>query len=137
MVRAGSLVQPIVDKLPSSGGRMTEVTLLRALRRENIIYLLNKAGVIFQKYDGRSKEWEETNPPSDVAGILLAKGQWQFHKVVGTITVPTLRPDGTILDRSGYDPATQLWYAADSSFTMPAISDRPTREDALPSARFA
>src|SRR4029077_9688996 len=31
MVRAGMLVQPIIDKLPASHGRMTEVALLRPL----------------------------------------------------------------------------------------------------------
>ena len=36
---------------------------------------------------------------------LLRKGQWQFPKVAGVITTPTLRPDGTILDQPGYDPS--------------------------------
>src|SRR5262249_3985443 len=39
MVRAGMLVQPIVDLLPASHGRMTEVALLRRLTTANLIYL--------------------------------------------------------------------------------------------------
>jgi putative DNA primase/helicase len=50
--------------------------------------------------------------------------------VAGVITAPTLRPDGTILDQPGYDPATQLWYAPDSKLVMPPRIENPTRTQA-------
>ena len=62
---------------------------------------------------------------------LLHKGQWQFPKVAGVITTPTLRPDGTILDQPGYDRATQLWYAPDRHMVLRALKTEPTREEAL------
>ena len=46
------------------------------------------------------------------------------------ITTPTLRPDGTILAKPGYDPATQLWYAPDSHLAMPPLIENPTRDQA-------
>jgi hypothetical protein len=131
LVRANALVQPIVTKLPTNRGRMTEATLLRALSTHNIIYLLNKNGIVFLRFNMKIGEWLEIDPPAKVALSLLVKGEWQFPRVAGVITVPTLRIDGTILDQPGYDPATQLWYAADSDFKMPAVSERPTREEAL------
>jgi putative DNA primase/helicase len=131
LVRANALVQPIVTKLPTNGRRMTEATLLRALSTHNIVYLLNKNGIVFLRFNTKSGEWLEIDPPAKVALSLLVKGEWQFPRVAGVITVPTLRPDGTILDQPGYDPATQLWYAADSDFKMPPVSEKPTREEAL------
>jgi len=37
---------------------------------------------------------------------------------------------------SGYDPSTQLWYKPGSDITLPSISERPTREDALSALKF-
>ena len=130
MVRAGRLVQPIVDLLPASHGRMTEVVLLRSLTAANLVYLLNKHAAVFERYDGRAKKWLAVDPPPAIATQLLEKGRWQFPKVAGVITAPTLRPDGTILDRPGYDPATQLWYRPDSRLVLPPLSADPTREQA-------
>jgi hypothetical protein len=42
LVRAGMLVQPVVDQLPAARGRMTDITLLRRLSAANLVYLLNK-----------------------------------------------------------------------------------------------
>jgi putative DNA primase/helicase len=130
MVRAGMLVQPIVDRLPASHDRTTDVTLLKPLTMSNIVYLLNKHAAIFEQYDGRSKKWRVVDPPASVATQLLHKGRWRFPKVTGVITAPTLRPDGSILDRPGYDPATQLWYAPDRALVMPPCKERPSRRDA-------
>src|SRR5262245_20612950 len=130
MVRAGMLVQPIIDQLPASDDRKTDVTLLKPLTNANVIYLLNKHAAAFEYYDGRSEKWLAADPPSKVATQLLQKGQWRFPKVAGVITAPTLRPDGSILDRRGYDPATQLWYAPDSALSMPPCKKNPSREDA-------
>ena len=130
MVRAGMLVQPIVDRLPASHGRKTEVVLLRRLTAANLIYLLNKHAATFVQYDGRSKTWLKTDPTPAIATQLLEKGRWQFPKVAGVTNAPTLRPDGTILDSPGYDPATQLWYHPDSQLVLPQLCAAPTREQA-------
>lgn len=131
MVRAGMLVHPIKEVFPATDDQKTEVTILRALRRENAIYVLNKHAAIFVRYNERKRRWVKTDPPEHVATALLQKGQWTFPKVTGVITAPTMRPDGTILDCPGYDPATQLWYAPDGFLHMPPIIAQPTRKDAL------
>jgi putative DNA primase/helicase len=130
LVRAGMLVQPIVDIVPATNKRKTQVTLLRLLATENVIYLLNKYAAVFMAYSERKKKWVQTDPPEAVAKGLLNRRHWKFPKVAGVITTPTLRPDGTILDKPGYDSATQLWYAPDSELALPAIKEHPTREDA-------
>jgi hypothetical protein len=75
MVRAGMLVQPIIDQLPASHGRTTDVTLLKPLTSANIIYLLNKHAAAFEQYNGRSKKWLAIDPPANVATQLLQKSQ--------------------------------------------------------------
>jgi putative DNA primase/helicase len=130
LVRAGLLVQPIVDTFPAKGGGKTEATVLSAVAVENIIYLLNKHAAVFLGWNERKNKFVETDPPVDVAKSLLRKGAWAFPKVSGVICTPTMRPDGTILDRPGYDPATQLWYAPDSYAAIPPLKSEPTRDDA-------
>ena len=67
--------------------------------------------------------------PDAVVEKLLAKGTWpRLPHVVGVVTVPTLRPDGTVLSKPGYDPATKLWCAPAGDLRLPPI--RATREAA-------
>jgi hypothetical protein len=130
LVRARMLVQPIVDTVPAAHKRKTQVTLLRPLSTENVIYLLNKHAAAFVAYNERKKDWVLIDPPEAVAKGLVQKGHWKFPKVTGIITIPTLRPDGTILDKPGYDPITQLWYAPATELVLPTIKEHPTKEDA-------
>ena len=82
------------------------------------------------KYDGRSRRWKDIHPPVDAAQVLLKRfGDWDFPAIAGIISTPTLRPDGTILSKPGYDPATQLLLIDPPA--MPDIPEKPTREDAL------
>jgi putative DNA primase/helicase len=131
MIRAGMLVHPIKETLQAADEHKTEVTLLRAVQPEFLVYMLNKHAAVFLRYNERAKVWDKTNPPASVARSLIQKGQWPFPRVTGITTAPTMRLDGTILDRPGYDPATQLWYAPDTFLRVPALKDEPTREDAL------
>ena len=45
------------------------------------------------------------------------------------IACPTMRPDGSLLVKQGYDPATRLILIEPPA--MPPIPDQPTRDDAL------
>ena len=54
-------------------------------------------------------EWVQTMAPMNVAETLLARdGLWLFAEIVGVIACPTMRPDGSLLVKQGYDPATRL-----------------------------
>jgi putative DNA primase/helicase len=131
LVRAGMLMYPVTETLQTADDQKTEATVLRAVQPEYLVYVLNKHAAMFMRYDVRAQAWVPTDPPSRVARSLLQKGQWSFPKVTGVITTPTMRPDGTILDRPGYDSTTQLWYAPDKYLRVPPIKAQPTREDAL------
>lgn len=68
--------------------------------------------------------------PADwaVSGVA-ARGQWPGIRLIEAVTEsPVLRPDGTILDRAGYDETTGLLYEPNAEF--PPIDPRPTLDDA-------
>ena len=92
--------------------------------------VIARHAVEFRKYDGRSKKLKPIDPPEEVIKTLLTRGDWMFPTVVGIINTPTMRPDGSLLDKPGYDAATQLWYKASDNVRLPPITGRPTRDDA-------
>ena len=68
-------------------------------------------------------------PAGAVKDILaLPPGEWGFPSLDAVTEVPILRPDGSILESHGYDPATQLYYAPDPDLQIPQIPDQPGRE---------
>ena len=69
--------------------------------------------------------------PSELPQRIIAnRGGWPFHELVGVINAPTLRQDGSLLDRPGYDKATRLLLLGDNSDKWPSIPVSPTPEEA-------
>jgi hypothetical protein len=137
--RAGKLVQPIWTELPTHlKGHKTKTTLLQPFQMSNMRYMVSKHTANIQKQklvkpkDGGAAElkWVTVIPPKELIDSLLTLGHWVFPVIAGVVNTPTMRPNGTILE-PGYDEETQLWYEQDDGFEMPAIKDRPTKDDAV------
>lgn len=127
--RSGNIVRPVIDDLPAAHGRRTKVARLKTVSVDSMVDHLSRSAQ-WMKFDGRKKRLARTDPPRVVAQTILARdGEWQFPRLAGVITTPTLRPDGTILSEPGYDPATQLLLMDPPE--LPKMADRPTKEDAL------
>jgi hypothetical protein len=77
---------------------------------------------VFERFDGRRQTWQATNPPSQVAAMLLSLKYWRFPEVIGVVGA-TMRPDRSLLTQYGYDPATRLWCNADMTL-LPIPSSR-------------
>jgi hypothetical protein len=116
-VRGGTLVrvladehgEPVIDPLDERA--MTWIAAASA----NYVKVNNDGAVV------------DAFPPPAVIRTLLGMGWWQgLPALRGTVAVPTLRPDGSILDRPGYDEATHLIYVPAPDFEMPPIPDEPT-----------
>lgn len=128
--RSGSLVRPVIESVPAARGRQTQVARLKTMCAASLADHTAQVA-LYQRFDGRSKDWVTINPPAEVMNALLARdGKWRLHPIAGVITTPTLRGDGTILDRPGYDPETRLYLSIDPGFHMPAIPEHPGREEA-------
>ncbi|MFZ5556814.1 MAG: hypothetical protein ACOZDY_08870 [Pseudomonadota bacterium] len=83
----------------------------------------------WRRWDRRSDAWRPANCPDRVAQTYLSRvGLWRVRPLWAAVDAPTLRPDGSLLQRPGYDDATGILYAP--SVTYPGIPDRPTRAQA-------
>jgi hypothetical protein len=127
--RGTMLVRPVILEVDATRGRRTKVAQLISVSQPNMVDLLCKSAN-WRRYDGRLRTKVAINPPDDVARVILHRcGEWKFHEIVGVITTPTLRPDGSVLIKQGYDPITRMMLMEPPS--MPAISAHPTREEAI------
>jgi hypothetical protein len=73
-------------------------------------------------------------PPETLAKAILYRGYWPFPVLRGVVEIPVLRKDGSILDRPGYDPASELYYHPNGP--VPEIPEMPTKENAKAAATF-
>lgn len=133
--RGGQLVRTCVKRVETVRGiRRPEgaVTIIPI----DIEYLLDRLN--------RSIEWKREKPvgddivavtydaPRKVATTLLARrGHWLARPLTGVINAPTLRPDGSLLDKPGYDAATGLLFVNSGGAEFLPIAERPSRSDAL------
>jgi putative DNA primase/helicase len=99
----------------------------------------------WHRFDKRAGEWVRTLAPIAIANTLLARnGDWHVPTIVGCLSCPTLRPDGSLLTQQGFDPATRLLLVepppmppfpqdADANFAsyFGSLADLLRREDAL------
>lgn len=78
---------------------------------------------------------EEITPTRDVLSAVLAPRSWPdlpvLHQIIST---PVLRPDGTLLQAPGYDPATGFFLAP--SVPLQPVPDKPSREEVAASRAF-
>lgn len=71
--------------------------------------------------------------PDVIVQAVHARGQWdRVRPLVGVITAPTIRPDGSVLQDAGYDRATSLLHAPALRFIE--APEKPTREEAVHAA---
>ena len=120
------------NRSPSSGrqhdDRKTMVTVFAPLTAEKLGYLLNKHAAVFTRYDLKRKRCR-IDPPSKVTAALVKLKSWQFSEVVGIVGAPTMRPDGSILSKVGYDPETRLWCNSDVELPLSRKDQRLRRQD--------
>jgi putative DNA primase/helicase len=128
-VRGGAVVRPVVDKLPSASGALVKAARILPVQESAMIDHLSRAAT-WRKFDGRKQGLVAADPPAAVASTILSRdGEWQFPHLSGVITTPTMRPDGTILSKAGYDRATHLLLLEPPE--LPDMPAQPTRADAL------
>lgn len=84
--------------------------------------------------DGNSTE-REVSPSGPVLSAVLARRSWPELPVLRRIiSTPVLRPDGTLLQKPGYDPATGFLLA--SRAHLDPIPDQPTPDEVAAAREF-
>ena len=73
---------------------------------------------------------KEVPPPTDVTKDIQTRdpASWGFPVLEGVVEAPTLRPDGTVLSRPGYDPASRLYLVPSPGLGDVEIPDEPCRD---------
>jgi hypothetical protein len=71
------------------------------------------------------------NPPLDAVRDVLSLDamEWRLPSLEAVSESPFLRPDGTVVDRPGYDPATRVCFSPSPDLRLPRIADEPIGED--------
>jgi hypothetical protein len=126
--RGRFLMKPVTTFVPASDDRMTQVAVLSRLTVPHLVDKL--CGVAeFERYDGRADDYVRITPPNQLAQILLERaGEWSFPIVAGIVTCPTLRRDGSLLTKPGYDERTHLYHVADPGIRIYPEVYEPSRE---------
>jgi putative DNA primase/helicase len=127
--RSGELVRPIISTVKAAHGQLTKTAQLKAV---SVTFMRDTMcrHSRWARFDKRSDDWVPAQAPKPIAETLLAReGAWGFPEIIGVIATPTMRPDGSLLVKQGYDVATRLLLIEPPP--MPVIPDEPTRSDAL------
>lgn len=83
----------------------------------------------FEKYNPTKRKFVACYPPKELAELLIARHDKRYPVLRALISTPTLRADGSILDKPGYDAKTGL-YLDPKGVDYGDIPDSPTWEDA-------
>ena len=122
------ICRPVIDEVEATKGRTTKVARLASATPDMLRDHLCRVAR-WVKFDARKGSLFQIDPPHDVAKIMLSRdGEWKFPKIVGVITTPTIRPDGSLLTDAGYDEATRLLLLEPPA--LPPMPTEPTKEDA-------
>jgi hypothetical protein len=69
------------------------------------------------------------HPPDWSVNAIMAREDWpDVRYLAGVVEVPTLRADGSVIEKPGYDPSTGLLYVPSGKF--PAVPECPNLDDA-------
>lgn len=127
--RAGSIVRPIVSELPAADGGVTTGHRIVSVTVPHVVECMTRAAD-FRKYLKSEATWVATDCPANIAEVYIARQQWRLPPLVGVVSAPTLRADGSILQTPGYDERTGLLFEPLGHEFHP-IPSRPNRRDAI------
>ena len=126
--RGGVIVSPasaVSTALGKHGNSAPRIVTVNALH----VAELMTCAAVWLKFDARKEDWVATDCPLKYAETYIARPTSRLPVLRAVINHPTLRQDGSILDRPGYDEATGLLYdPVDKRF--PQVPASPTKEDA-------
>jgi hypothetical protein len=128
--RGNELVSTYEAIIDADKGRTFRAVRLSRIELTSMRLFMNEAA-LWEKPDAKGF-LKPTDCPRLVAEAYLGSpSHWRDLRVLNSIVhTPVLRPDGTLLDRPGYDSATGLIYDP-LGIDFPPISKMPSEQDAL------
>ncbi len=126
--RGGALVYVVADQSPLRGiTRPAGASRIAPLPLPTLREYLSGAAVwVTEGEDGP----KVVHVPTTCVQAVAARGQWQgLRALEGIVDCPMLRPDGSVIEEPGYDPATGVIYTPSQAY--PAVPRAPTHDDAV------
>jgi hypothetical protein len=128
--RGNMLVRPVTVHGPGNPAVGVATVTLVQVTEDWLLETFSRIA-IFQKVKGDTGEVFIINCPGRVVKAYLARvGEWRVPMLTAIVNGPTLRSDGTVIDKPGYDVPSGL-YAAFDPAEFPPIPHTPRREEAL------
>ena len=130
--RVGMLVRPVKQDASTEGGGIRLPAGALVLNPIDLPWLNRRfsQAAKWVKFDKRTGVWIPADPPNKYAETYLSMaGEWHVQILTGIVECPTLRCDGSLLTKSGYDKASGLY--VDYSGELVSVPESPTRDDAL------
>ncbi len=130
--RSGMLVTPKLEPQKDREGRTVNIMIFAPVTLDGLLTEMTRV-IRWKKAKKVDKKlaWVTVDAPAEYGRAILASDRnWSFPRIVGILTTPTLRPDGSLLDTPGYDAATG-YYLVDTGWGQINVKEKPTKEDAL------
>ena len=126
--RGTRIVKPTKLTIKISNGRETTAQCLADVTPHRLAEELGRAAIwVRPSAEGK---FVKIDCPGIVARTYLARaGQWNLPVLTGITNCPTLREDGSLLEKPGYDADTGILYDPQGS-TFPPVAVNPSRQDA-------
>jgi hypothetical protein len=127
--RGHQLVRVVVSEAPPAFISFTQpAPLIKAIPAVSIGISLTKHAKIVQ-YNNKEKKLVGAHPPDWLSSGIEKQMEYKnIRPLSGIVEIPTLRPNGTMIDTPGYDPATGLVYRPSLEFSR--ITGSVSLEDA-------
>ena len=123
--RGGSLVRVVEgDKHPTID-RATPTPVIFPVSKAHLRERITRV-IQFWREDPKNGRHAAVHPPKWLVEAIADRGEWPRIQALQSVsTAPILRPDGTVHDHPGYDPATAtVYWPLESS--GPRVPDHPT-----------
>jgi putative DNA primase/helicase len=127
--RGGILVRIIKDTQPQYEWlrRPPGAPVITPISDAHLLELMAESAK-WVKWKVSSQEWAHALPPKWAVQSLAARGTWMFPHLELIVDAPVLRPNGTVLDQPGYDPATRSYFDPGFCHFLP-VASQPGSED--------
>lgn len=104
--RAGKIVG--VERVPAIAAGDKKITVTSICERGDMALREDaSSAAAFEKFDARADGMVPTDPPMAIIQTLLQRGgRLRFPVLAGVVHTPTMRGDGSLLTKLGYDKAT-------------------------------
>ena len=123
---AGRLVEITWQEIAVADGETDLSLQLAELTPLGLVDRLSRVA-IFKRYLKTEDKWVTADCPKDVAQTYIERAKKRVPVLLGVITAPTLRFDGSILQALGYDQRTRIFFEC-NGVNFPEVPTSPTKE---------